>query len=62
MNVCLFSFVVNGDHLKLVTLVFEEARLMVTNSRQEETNMNYLLVAFFSWQALLGEWCITCDG
>jgi len=60
MNVCLL-FLVDSDHLKLVTLIFEEAHLMVTNSRQEETDMNYVLVAISSWQALLCKWCITCD-
>lgn len=62
MNVCLFLFLVNSDHLELVTLIFEEAHLMVINSRREETNMIYVLVAISSWQALLGKWCNTCDG
>lgn len=62
MNVCLSLFLVDSDHLKLVTLIFEEAHLMVINSRQEETNMIYMLVAISSWKALLGKWCITCDG
>lgn len=61
---CPYLFLVDGNHLELVTCVFEayfivtKLEMVTIGQKQEELNINNVLVAILSWQALMCEWCI----
>lgn len=56
-------FLVDNDHLELVTLKFKEAHLLVTNlkwsplAKDKKNNNNYVLATILSWEVLLWKWC-----